>query len=234
MRFFILLLLIALVTIVAFRVFSRPHNAQSIMNEQKPLLQKQLSNKGFTFGSEVFIRLFKQEAALELWVKNDSQFELFKTYKICTYGSEGLGPKLKEGDGKAPEGFYYVKKQQLNPNSSYHLSFNLGFPNKYDRAHGRTGSALMVHGNCVSVGCYAMTDDKIEEIYTIVHQALENGQTFFRVHVFPFKMSQENMLKHKDSQWFGFWQNLKLGYDYFENSHMPPNVEVYNNVYVFN
>ncbi len=185
-------------------------------------------------GSEVFIRLFKQEEVLELWVKNGSQFELFKSYKICTYGSEGLGPKLKEGDGKAPEGFYYVKKQQLNPNSSYHLSFNLGFPNKYDRAHGRTGSALMVHGNCVSVGCYAMTDNKIEEIYTIVHQALINGQTFFRVHIFPFKMSQKNMLKHKDSQWFGFWKNLKQGYDYFEKTHIPPNVEVSNNLYIFN
>ncbi len=204
------------------------------MKKQTPQLEKELNKKGLVLGSEVFIRLFKQEESLEVWLKKDSQFELFKTYKICTYGSEGLGPKLKEGDGKAPEGFYYVKKQQLNPRSSYHLAFNLGFPNKYDKAHGRTGSALMVHGNCVSVGCYAMTDDKIEEIYTIVHQALDNGQEFFRVHIFPFKMSPENMRKHKDSQWFSFWQNLKQGYDYFEVNHRPPNVDVNNRVYVFN
>ena len=223
-----------LVTVFAFKVFSRAFSAKEIMKKQTPQLEKELNKKGLVLGSEVFIRLFKQEESLELWVKKDSKFKLFKTYKICTYGSEGLGPKLKEGDGKAPEGFYYVKKQQLNPNSSYHLAFNLGFPNKYDRVHGRTGSALMVHGNCVSVGCYAMTDDKIEEIYTIVHQALDNGQEFFRVHIFPFKMSSESMRKHKDSQWISFWQNLKQGYDYFEVNHRPPNVDVNNRVYVFN
>ncbi len=234
MRIFIFILIIALVTMVAFKVFSRPHNAQEIMGEQIPVLQKQLAQQGLSLGAEVFIRLFKQEEVLELWLKKGSQFELFKTYKICTYGSQGLGPKLQEGDGKAPEGFYYVKKQQLNPYSSYHLAFNLGYPNKYDRAHGRTGSALMVHGDCVSIGCYAMTDDKIEEIYTIVHQALNNGQAFFRVHIFPFKMTPHNMLEHQDSPWFSFWQNLKQGYDYFENSHRPPNVEVDNKVYLFN
>lgn len=134
----------------------------------------------------------------------------------------------------APEGFYYVTPKQLNPYSSYHLSFNLGYPNAYDRAHKRTGSALMVHGNCVSIGCYAMTNEKIEEIYTLVHSALENGQSFFRVHVFPFKMTTENMNNHKDSQWFEFWSNLKQGYDYFENhNHVPPNVMVQNSTYIF-
>ncbi len=235
MRLLFFSLSIILIALFVFKVFSSSSSAKEIINEQKPLLETELRKNGLKLGSEVFIRIFKQEEVLELWIKKDSQFQLFKSYKICTYGSEGLGPKLKEGDGKAPEGFYYVKNEQLNPNSLYHLSFNLGFPNKYDRAHGRTGSALMVHGNCVSVGCYAMTDNKIEEIYTLVHEALNNGQNFFRVHIFPFRMTARNMLKYKDSQWIDFWRNLKYGYDFFENNSQkrPPNVEVINTLYVF-
>jgi murein L,D-transpeptidase YafK len=197
-------------------------------------LEREFNSKGLEFGSPIFIRIFKQEAQLEIWVDSEDGFTLFKKYPICTFGSEGLGPKLFEGDGKAPEGFYFVKANQMNPFSSYHLSFNLGYPNQYDRTHGRTGSALMVHGNCVSVGCYAMTDEKIEEIYTIAHQALVNRQPFFRVHVFPFKMTDTNMKLHERSQWYSFWLNLKQGYDYFENNnHTPPNVLIRNNQYIF-
>lgn len=189
---------------------------------------------GLTFGNPVYIRIFKQEAQLEVWIKNKKSFKLFKSYPICTFGFAGLGPKLAEGDGKAPEGFYFVKANQLNPYSKYHLSFNLGFPNQFDRAHKRTGSALMVHGSCVSVGCYAMTDKKIEEIYAIVHASLLKGQSYFRVHAFPFKMNQENMIKHKDSMWIDFWHNLKEGYDYFnKNNYNPPNVLVSNMIYKF-
>ena len=208
--------------------------AHKVIEQQTPLLEAEFRKKDLKLGNPIFIHIFKQEAELEMWVKNGTGFKLFKTYPICTFGFGGLGPKLAEGDGKAPEGFYYVTPQQLNPYSSYHLSFNLGYPNAYDRAHNRTGSALMVHGNCVSVGCYAMTDAKIDEIYTIAHAALSKGQDFFRVHVFPFKMTVANIQKHKDSQWFKFWQNLKQGYDYFEqNNHIPPNVLIDNNQYIF-
>jgi len=211
------------------------NRSQSAITTQTPLLEKQFEQMQLELGNPVYIRIFKQEAQLEIWIKDEAEFKLFNTYPICTFGFGGLGPKLAEGDGKAPEGFYFVKANQLNPYSSYHLSFNLGYPNAYDRAHNRTGSALMVHGNCVSVGCYAMTDAKIEEIYTIVDAALNKGQDYFRVHVFPFKMSDENMIKHKDSQWIGFWENLKEGYDYFDNNnHNPPNVLVKNKTYIFN
>lgn len=211
------------------------NRSQSAITTQTPLLEKQFEQMQLELGNPVYIRIFKQEAQLEIWIKDEAEFKLFNTYPICTFGFGGLGPKLAEGDGKAPEGFYFVKANQLNPYSSYHLSFNLGYPNAYDRAHNRTGSALMVHGNCVSVGCYAMTDAKIEEIYTIVDAALNKGQDYFRVHVFPFKMSDENMIKHKDSQWIGFWRNLKEGYDYFDNNnHNPPNVLVKNKSYIFN
>ena len=199
-----------------------------------PQLDKDFKVQEVKLGSQIFIRIFKQEAVLEIWVKSNDKFVLFRKYPICTFGSEGLGPKLTEGDGKAPEGFYFVKPNQMNPFSRYHLSFNLGYPNQYDRTHGRTGSALMVHGNCVSVGCYAMTDERIEEIYSIAHIALEKGQSFFRVHVFPFKMTDENMRLHKNSTWYDFWLNLKQGYDYFENNnHTLPNVLVKNNLYTF-
>ncbi len=210
--------------------------SKKVIESFAPQLISEFESLGLKLGDSIFIRIFKQEAELEIWVENDdNSFILFKTYPICTFGFGGLGPKLAEGDGKAPEGFYYVKANQMNPYSSYHLSFNLGYPNVYDRVHNRTGSALMVHGDCLSVGCYAMTDNKIEEIYTIANSALNNGQVFFRVHAFPFHMSKENMQKHKDSPWYNFWKNLKQGYDYFANhNNTPPNVKVKSMKYQFN
>jgi murein L,D-transpeptidase YafK len=170
---------------------------------------------------------------LEVWVKSNDKFELFKTYKICTYGSGTLGPKTSRGDGQAPEGFYFVTPQRLNPVSNFHLSFNIGYPNKYDRIHKRTGGNLMVHGNCVSIGCYAMTNAGIEEIYAIGDAAFRNNQKFFRVHIFPFKMKDENIEKYKESEWSEFWKNLKEGYDYFEKNKIPPNVEIEDKKYIF-
>ena len=176
-------------------------------------------------GEAVFIRIFKEEALLEVWVKKDVQYAHLKSYRICAY-SGALGPKEKEGDFQAPEGFYKVTKELLNPNSKYYLSFNLGYPNAYDRAHKRTGDFLMVHGNCISAGCYAMTDEKIEEIYTLVEKALEKGQNYVPVHAYPFKMTDENMALYEGNVWYDFWVNLKEGYDYFEDQRHPPKVKV--------
>ncbi len=201
----------------------------------KPNLVIELDKMGLDFGSPVYIRIFKEEKILEVWIQDSINFKLFKTYPICTYGKGGLGPKMKEGDMIAPEGFYFVVPNQLNPNSDFHLSFNLGYPNAFDRSHGRTGSALMVHGDCFSVGCYAMTDPVIEEIYAMVDAAFNHGQPFFRVHIFPFYMTDENMNIYKSSDSYLFWENIKEGYDFFmENSFIPPNVTVSNGKYVFN
>lgn len=234
-----LILFIILQTFMSELVISQsiPSSSRSTtaVTKHTPLLISEFKQSALQWGNPVYLRIFKQEAKLEIWVKDGDKFNLFKTYPICTFGFGGLGPKLAEGDGKAPEGFYYVKANQLNPYSSYHLSFNLGYPNAYDRAHNRTGSALMVHGNCVSVGCYAMTDAKIEEIYTIINAALVNGQKYFRVHVFPFKMTDANMKKHQNSKWLDFWKNLKQGYDSFKNNNFnPPNVNVRDKKYIFN
>lgn len=209
--------------------------AEIALKKNSASLSQALSAKGMQLGDPIFIRTFKETKELEIWIqkKGETKFSLFKTYPICTYGRQGLGPKLKEGDGMAPEGFYYVPKSKMNPNSKFHLAFNLGYPNKYDEAHARTGSALMVHGNCVSVGCYAMTDPGIEEIYTLTNSALNNGQKYFKVHCFPFRMSKENLRKHQDSKWIGFWKNLAEGYQYFEEKGRPPEVNVRNKKYTF-
>ena len=200
----------------------------------KPQLKIQLATKNLKYGSPIFIRIFKKSAELEVWIKgNSEEFELFKTYNICTFSGK-LGPKLQQGDNQSPEGFYYVNPNRLNPWSSYHLSFNLGYPNSYDRYHGRTGSALMVHGKCVSIGCYAMTDPHINEIYALASAALSGGQAYFRVHSFPFRLNSKKLEQYKLNEWYPFWLNLKQGFDYFEENKRPPNVKVLEGRYIFN
>lgn len=196
-----------------------------------PRLEKEFAEKGLRLGSPVFIRVFKASSELELWAATINGFKRFKTYPICNFSGE-LGPKLKEGDRQSPEGFYKVTRGLMNPNSHYHLSFNLGFPNAYDRALGRTGSFLMIHGSCVSIGCYAMTDAGIEEIYLAANEAFKSGQEAFDVHVFPFRMTDENHSQQTSSEWSEFWQNLKEGHDAFEKTGMPPSIEVANQRYV--
>ena len=211
-----------------------PSSARSrrVVAEITPKIKKELKAQGLVYGSPIYIRIFKESSELELWVANDGKFKLFKNYNICFF-SGTLGPKLRVGDLQSPEGFYFVKARQLNPSSQFHLSFNIGYPNTYDRAHGRTGSALTVHGDCVSIGCYAMTDAVIEEIYTLGEAALRNGQRFFRVHIFPFRMTAENMEAHKESIWLDYWENLKEGYDSFERDKRPPDVDVTGKRYIF-
>lgn len=188
-------------------------------------------------GRPVFLQVKKngnRGGELEVWLESPdtSEFEHFKTYAIAYFSGE-LGPKTKQGDYQAPEGFYYISRGRMNPNSSYHLSMDMGYPNAYDRHHGRTGSLLMIHGKTVSIGCFAMTDASIEQIYTLVDAALKKGQPFVRVHSFPFAMTDEAMEKHKESEYFEFWQNLREGWDWFERTKRPPNVEVEEGRYVF-
>lgn len=200
-----------------------------------PDLEKALAASNMTLGDPVFMRIFKETNELEVWVKPErsEEFKLFKTYEICYYSGDS-GPKTKQGDGQSPEGFYFINAGRFNPWSSFHLSLNMGYPNSYERAKGYTGNYLMIHGSCVSIGCYAMTDAGIEEIYTLAHKAVENGQQFFRVHSFPFRMTAENMAKNANHKWISFWENLKTGYDWFEEKKTPPNVNVKSGEYTFN
>ena len=205
--------------------------SEEIIQKTAPKLKEQFDKKRLIYGAPIFIRIFKKSHELELWVKNAGKFHLFKTYLICDL-SGTLGPKVKEGDRQAPEGFYSVAADQLNPRSKHHLSFNLGFPNDYDLAYQRTGSGLMVHGKCNSLGCFAMTNFRIEEIYTIADSALLHGQESFPVHIFPFRMTEDNLNKHS-GRWTPFWNNLKEGYDFFQKFSVPPHISVENCRYTF-
>jgi murein L,D-transpeptidase YafK len=194
-------------------------------------LDERLSDQGLRLGAPAFIRIFKLESELELWLEKDGRFVRFATYPICLWSGR-LGPKLASGDGQAPEGFYTVDKEQLNPNSRWHRAFNLGFPNAFDQAQGRTGSFLMIHGGCSSIGCYAMTNPIIDELWGIVMAALDGGEPRVPVHVFPFRMSEANVAARKAERWSGFWSDLKSGYDAFEKDHIPPVVSVCRGRYV--
>jgi len=193
-----------------------------------------LGKKDMKHDAPIFVRIFKEESELEIWkARADGRFYHFKTYPICTWSGD-LGPKIRQGDKQSPEGFYTVTRRQMNPKSGFYLSFNLGFPNAYDRVQGRTGDFLMVHGKCTSAGCYAMTDGLVEEIYALAREQFDAGHESFQVHAFPFRMTAENMARHRGSQWYAFWQTLKEGYDHFEIARQPPQIAVCERRYVVN
>ena len=199
--------------------------AESAANRVLAALEHDAKALNLQIGAPVFIRIFKQGAVLELWLKGAQRYQLFRSYPICAF-SGALGPKTMEGDGQAPEGIYQIKRAQMNPASRFHLSFNLGYPNAYDQAHGYTGSALMVHGNCVSIGCYAMTDAKIEEIYTLMARAFAAGQLSIPVHAFPFRLTTDALAANKSQPYLNFWQELAPIYQAFEDHALPPKVLV--------
>jgi murein L,D-transpeptidase YafK len=193
-----------------------------------------LGRKGMDAQAPVFIRVFKEESELEIWKqRDDGRFYHFKTYPICNWSGE-LGPKVKYGDRQAPEGFYTIMREQMNPNSNFYLALNLGYPNAYDRAQRRTGEFLMIHGKCKSAGCYAMTDALMEEIYAIGRESFLGGNDSFQVHAFPFHMTQANMDRYAKHEAYPFWLTLKEGYDFFELTRTLPTVAVCNRRYVVN
>ncbi len=197
-------------------------------------LTKIMKTKGMSLGAPIMLRIFKEENVMEVWKQDyNKRYSLLNSYEICKWSGK-LGPKYKEGDRQAPEGFYHVTKGLMNPNSSYHLSFNLGYPNVYDRSHNRTGSYLMVHGDCSSAGCYSMTDEYIEEIYALARESFKGGQKAFQVQAFPFRMTAENMAKKINHPKFEFWKMLKEGSDHFEVTNKQPKVDVCEKRYVFN
>jgi murein L,D-transpeptidase YafK len=201
-----------------------------------PLSDKMLAEieaKNMSKESPILVRLFKEESELEVWKQdNTGRFALLKTYPICRWSGE-LGPKIKLGDRQAPEGFYTIAPGQMNPNSNYYLAINTGFPNAYDRANGRTGEFLMIHGDCSSAGCYAMTDEQIGEIYALARESFFGGQKSFQIQAYPFRMTPLNMAKHRDSPHMAFWKMIKEGYDHFEVTHQEPKVDVCDKHYVF-
>ena len=198
-----------------------------------PKLIQAMVEKDMDLNSPILVRLFKQEAELEVWKQDRSgRFALLKTYPICRWSGD-LGPKVREGDRQAPEGFYNISPAQMNPQSAYYLSFNTGYPNAFDRALGRSGSQLMVHGDCSSRGCYAMTDEQIAEIYSLGRESFFGGQKAFQLQAYPFKMTPINMAKHRNNPNMPFWKMIKEGWDHFEVTRQEPKVDFCEKKYVF-
>jgi murein L,D-transpeptidase YafK len=195
-------------------------------------LQERLNGAGLKEGAAVFVRIFKAESELELWMLKGREYKLFATYPICQW-SGVLGPKFYEGDNQSPEGFYTVGRRDLKWQTRHHRSFNIGFPNAFDKLHGRTGSNILVHGGCSTEGCFAMTNPVIDEVFRLTNSAIASGQKEFNVHVFPFRMTAENLMAHSASPWLDFWINLKTGYDLFAETRLPPTVAVCKSRYVY-
>ena len=198
-----------------------------------PKLIAAMTEKDMDLNSPILVRLFKEEAELEVWKQDRSgRFALLKTYPICRWSGD-LGPKVREGDRQAPEGFYSISPAQMNANSAYYLSFNTGFPNAFDRALGRSGSELMVHGDCSSRGCYAMTDEQIAEIYALGRESFFGGQRAFQFQAYPFHMTPVNMARHRNNPNMPFWRMIKEGNDHFEVTKQEPKVDFCEKKYVF-
>jgi murein L,D-transpeptidase YafK len=201
--------------------------------ELPPELLSLLQQKKMPKHSPILVRIFKEEAELEVW-KQDStgRFQLLKTYPICRWSGD-LGPKLQEGDRQAPEGFYAVTPALMNPNSNFYLAINTGYPNSFDRANNRDGSLLMIHGDCWSSGCYAMTDEKISEIYSLARDSFLGGRPSFQVQAYPFRLTPANLARHRNNPNLDFWKMLKVGNDHFETTQVEPKVDVCDRGYVF-
>jgi murein L,D-transpeptidase YafK len=193
-----------------------------------------MDNLDMDHGAPVLIRIFKEERTLEVWKQNrGGKFALLRSYSICKF-SGGLGPKILEGDRQAPEGFYDITPEQLNPLSREYLAFNIGYPNAFDRSLLRTGSVLMVHGGCKSIGCYAMTDEQMREIYGLVDEAFKAGQERVQLQAFPFRLTTQNLARHSSDRNAPFWAMLKQGSDAFQDALQPPTIGVCDRHYIFN
>ncbi|MBB3901935.1 murein L,D-transpeptidase YafK [Methylobacterium brachythecii] len=189
--------------------------------------------KGSSAEAPILIRAYKKESEIELWKRTgNGRFVFVKTYPICRWSGQ-LGPKTKNGDRQTPEGFYTVAKSQMNPNSHYYLSFDVGYPNAFDKAHGYTGSAVMVHGICSSMGCFAMTDAVAGELFAVAREAFAGGQAAFQFQSFPFRMTAANMARYRSDTNIAFWRQLKEGSDRFEATGQEPAVSVAAGRYAF-
>jgi murein L,D-transpeptidase YafK len=193
-----------------------------------------LSSKRMAKSSPIMLRAYKKESEIEVWKQDATgQYALLKTYPMCRWSGQ-LGPKTREGDRQVPEGFYTITRSQLNPSSSFYLSFNIGYPNALDRSFGRTGAAIMVHGACTSMGCFSMTDEQIADIYALMREAFDGGQQSVQMQSMPFRMTAENLVRYRADDHMPFWRNLKEGSDHFEVTKTPPVVAACGKKYIFN
>jgi murein L,D-transpeptidase YafK len=203
------------------------------MKELSPEMLTLLAQKNMPKDSPILVRIFKEESEVEVWKQDTTgQFQMLKVYPICRWSGE-LGPKKVEGDRQAPEGFYSITPGLMNPNSNYYLAINIGFPNAFDKANNYSGAFLMIHGDCSSRGCYAMTDEQIGEIYSLARESFLGGQKEFQVQAYPFRMTAANLARHRTNPNMPFWKMIKEGNDHFEVTHLEPKVDVCDRHYIF-
>jgi murein L,D-transpeptidase YafK len=201
--------------------------------ELSPEFLSLFQQKNMVKHSPILVRVFKEEAELEVWKQDTTgHFQILKIYPICRWSGD-IGPKVYEGDRQAPEGFYTITPKLMNPNSNYYLAINIGFPNSFDKANDRDGTFLMIHGDCSSSGCYAMTDEQMAEVYSLARDSLLGGQPSFQIQAYPFRLTPVNLARHRTSPHMAFWEMLKIGNDHFEVTHLEPKVDVCNRHYVF-
>ena len=205
--------------------FPSSDTSRSAWIQQADFLRPRLAAMGLRIGDPIHLRIFKQSRELELWIQGADGYVLYRNFPICDV-SGTLGPKRFEGDFQAPEGFYSVARERLHPHSEFHLAFNLGYPNEFDRALGRTGSNIMIHGSCASNGCFAMTDYYMEQIYMLTEAALRGGQPAVGVEIYPFRMTDENLTANADSSWAEFWRSLRPAHDHFLEHRVPARIAV--------
>jgi murein L,D-transpeptidase YafK len=207
--------------------------AAKATKELPPELLSLLRQKKMSKHSPILVRIFKEEAELEVWKQDTTgRFQILKVYPVCRWSGD-LGPKLQEGDRQAPEGFYTITPELMNPNSSFHLAINIGYPNSFDKANNRDGSFLMIHGDCLSTGCYAMTDEQISEVYSLARDSFLGGRPSFQVQAYPFRLTPANLARHRNNPNLAFWKTLKIGNDHFEATRLEPKVDVCDGRYVF-
>lgn len=226
-----------LTLIFCFATLTQVATATSrISNYTKDKIANDLASQQLSVGDDVLIRVFKFDKSLQVWMRpsgTDEPFRVIKDYAVCKY-SGTLGPKERVGDKQAPEGFYEITADNLNYQSRYHLSMDIGYPNTFDQSLGRTGSLIMIHGSCDSVGCFAMGNAQIEEIFYLVEQALQSGQSAVQVHVFPFHFDASQSAIILQSEWLNFWQNIRQGYERFNATKQPLNISVNSGKYEYN
>lgn len=189
--------------------------------EKQDLIRKELQQHGLQLSQlNILLIAYKQEAELELWVKdkNSKAYKLLKTFEVCS-SSGDIGPKRRMGDNQVPEGFYYIER--FNPASNFHLSLGISYPNKSDRIFSKgvhPGGDIFIHGNCVTIGCLPITDDKIRELYVYAVEASNNGQSRIPAYIFPARLNDKNFesLKKENAALASFWTNLRQGYDIFQ------------------
>ncbi len=203
-----------------------------VVAARESLLAAEFAAKDLKLGSPVFIRIYKNTSRMELWVQQGARYALFKTYGICRWAG-GLGPKMHEGDNQSPEGLYHISSEDLIVNPRWHRAMNINYPNRFDVMNGRGGSGILIHGKCASVGCFAIQDANVEEVYDAVRAALHNGQARIPVLALPFSFAKYAPAVEDTAKMNDFWSDLRRADILFDRDRLPPTAYVCDGRYYF-